>query len=111
MKNKYFLIATVAVVVGMSACNKNVDVRSLPDFEPLTLDSVGGNWKTVLLTDGGEVSIPAPEPVTSPAYIAELNKILEMQSQLTAADRAVIDRWKNSGIIKWNEKARELVSK
>jgi len=111
MKNKFFIIAAIAALSGVASCNKNIDVRTLEDFEPLTLDSTGGNWKTILLTDGGEVSISAPDAVTSPAYIAELNKIVEAQSQINSADRTAIDKWKNSGIILWNEKARELVAK
>jgi len=98
-------------LIAGAACNKTVDQRAVQGFEPTTIDNNGGNWKTILLSNGGEVAIAAPDATGSAAYQAEINTILNLQSNLSAADKASIEKWKNSGVIKWNEMARQLVAK
>jgi hypothetical protein len=107
--NKYFLIAGAFILV--TACNKDITERSTPSFEPATTDANGGNWKTILLTSGAEISIPAPDAVNSTAYQAELAQVEQMQAALSTSDQKAIDNWKSSGIVKWNAVARELVAK
>jgi hypothetical protein len=97
--------------IAFAGCNKNIDERAVPAFEPTTVDNNGGNWKTVLLSSGAEVSVPAPDAITSAAYQTELNNIVQLQSQVNSTGKALINTWRNSGIVKWNEKARELVAK
>ena len=109
MRNKYFLLSLL--LLAFAGCNKHIDERFVPAFEPATVDNNGGNWKTVLLSSGAEVVIPAPDAVNSAAYQAELNSVIQSQSNVSGIDKALINTWRSSGIIKWNEKARELVAK
>ena len=109
MRNKYYLfIITMLLALG---CDKTIDERYVPDFEPASIDNTGGNWKTVVLTSGSEVVVPAPDAITSAAYQAELNTIAQAQTTISEIDKVAINRWKSSGLIRWNEKARELVAK
>jgi hypothetical protein len=107
MKNiAIILIALVAV----SSCSKDVDERVVPEFESTSLDSTGGAWKTIHLASSSEINISAPEAISSPAYKAELDQIVSLQQSMSTEDSRIINTWKNSGVIKWNEVARELVS-
>ncbi|HSF45441.1 MAG TPA: vanadium-dependent haloperoxidase [Chitinophagaceae bacterium] len=94
----------------LSSCSKDVDERVVADFEPVSLDSTGGTWKTIHLASSADVSIPVPEAVNSTAYKAEIDQIVSMQQTMSAEDNRIVSRWKNSGVIRWNEVARELVA-
>lgn len=108
MKKNLLIIATLTAII---ACNKSVDQRFVPTFEPTSIEQNGGNWKTILLANGSEPSIPAPDATNSPAYQAELAQIAQKQAALSTSDQALIDDWKGSGMIKWNAMARQLVAK
>ena len=109
LKNKYPVAIIFALII--SSCNKNITERVVPDFEPTTIDALGGSWKTIVLTDGSEPTIAAPDAVNSTNYQTELTNIVQLQSNLSAADKQLIDTWKSSGVVKWNTLARDLVAK
>jgi hypothetical protein len=103
-------LTIAALIITMISCNKDIEQREVPAFEPVQLDTAGGKWKTVHLVSGAEIPVVAPESVTSVSYKAELDEIVSLQASLTADDNRRIQTWKNSGVIKWNEVARELVA-
>ncbi|TAH01123.1 MAG: hypothetical protein EAZ17_05340 [Sphingobacteriales bacterium] len=103
-------LTIAALIIAMISCNKDIEQREIPAFEPVQLDTLGGIWRTVHLTSGAEIPVLAPESVTSASYRAELDQIVSLQTGLTADDNRRIQTWKNSGVIKWNEVARELVA-
>jgi hypothetical protein len=107
--NLYILFA--AALLLFTACNKSITERTEPAFEPTTIDVNGGNWKTITLINGGEAATAAPDAANSPAYAAELNEIVQLQTSISAADNQLVNNWKKSGITKWNAVARELVAK
>ncbi len=107
MKNITIIIITLIIA---SSCSKDVEQRVIPEFEPLTLDSTGGTWKTIHLASSADIPVNAPEKVSSTAYKAELDQILSMQQGMTPEDSRIVNSWKNSGVIRWNEVARELVA-
>ena len=107
MKNLLYIIIAFLV---LSSCSKDVDERVVADFEPVKLDSTGGTWKTIHLASSADIAVPVPEEVSSTAYKAELDQILSMQQGMTSEDNRIVSRWKNSGVIRWNEVARELVA-
>jgi membrane-associated phospholipid phosphatase len=107
--NHYTLFA--ASVLLFTACNKDIKERTAPEYESQSIDASGGNWKTVVLVNGGEAVAASPDVVSSAAYTAELNEIVQLQTNISAADNQLINDWKSSGVIKWNAVARELVAK
>jgi len=106
MKN----IFAAGLVIMMISCNKDVVERTIPSFEPISLDTAGGSWKTVHLTGSAEITVAAPESVNAGTYKAELDQIVSLQASAGASDNRLVSQWKNSGVIRWNEVARELVA-
>jgi hypothetical protein len=103
-------ISIIVTLFFLAACSKEISQRSLPDFEPASLDQNGGNWKPILLTAPTEILIEEPLAVNSAAYQQELTEIQDLQRSISSADKKSIEKWKNSGIIRWNETARKLVA-
>lgn len=103
-------ISIIIALFLLAACSKEISQRSLPDFEPASLDQNGGNWKPILLAAPTEIQIEEPLAVNSAAYQQELTEIQDLQRSISSADKKSIEKWKNSGIIRWNEIARELVA-
>lgn len=105
---KYIYIISVLFVLG--SCNKDVDERIIQEFEPVSLDTLGGNWKTIHLASSAEINLAAPQAVNSATYRAEIDQVVALQQGLSSEENKMINRWKNSGVIRWNEIARELVA-
>ena len=78
---------------------------------PASTDINADTWKPVLITDASVYTVPAPDAVTSPAYVADLNEIKGYQAGLTSAQRAIIDYWSAGAVLRWNEILRNLVAK
>ncbi|ULQ56199.1 phosphatase PAP2 family protein [Flavihumibacter rivuli] len=107
--NKLFALLAGAGIF-MAACSKNVEERVTPTFEPTTTESNGGNWKTLLIGNPESIAIPAPADINSNAYQQELADIKAAQASLSDEEKELINQWKGSGLIKWNEVAREMVA-
>lgn len=103
-------LIVAGMVMMMISCNKDIIERSVPAFEPLSLDTAAGKWKTVHLASGSEIAVAAPEAPGSAAYKAEIEQIISLQGNLSGEDKKTIEKWKSSGVIKWNEVARGLVA-
>jgi PAP2 superfamily len=103
-------IFAAAMVIIMISCNKDIVEREVPVFEPSSLDTSAGKWKTVHLASGSDILISAPDAVNTAAYKAEMDQIVALQAGISREDEQKINAWKGSGVIKWNEVARELVS-
>lgn len=108
-KQQIFFLLFIAAF--FSACNKNIEQRAVPNFDPASIEAAGGAWKTVLLTNSGEVTVPAPDATGSASYQSEVANIIQLQTSLTASDKKSIDDWSGSGIIKWNAMASKLVAR
>lgn len=111
----YLLCAGGVITAVLFSCGKfsGVEGRTsgIAALKPAKLDSNAGTWKPVLLAGPTDISVPAPDPVSSPLYIADLNEIKSLQQSLTKADQANIAYWGAGGVLRWNEILRELVSK
>ncbi|MCF1716448.1 phosphatase PAP2 family protein [Flavihumibacter sp. RY-1] len=103
-------ISIIVTLFLLAACSKEISQRSLPDFEPASLDQNGSNWKPILLAAPTEILIEEPLAVNSAVYQQELTEIQDLQRSISSTDKKSIEKWKNSGIIRWNEIARELVA-
>lgn len=109
-KTKYIILAGILVTGMIAGCSKEVEQRSLPAFEPETIENNGGNWKTIVIGDPSGIEVAAPAEAGSAEYQAELAHIADLQSNISNEEKEAINKWKNSGVIRWNEIARKLVA-
>ena len=82
-----------------------------PDLAAAGPDANAGNWKLIVLNSPTQVSVPAPTPVTDPAYLAEIADLKQAQSRITPGQRETLDDWSRGGTIRWNELLLEMVAK
>ncbi|HEY9197627.1 MAG TPA: phosphatase PAP2 family protein [Mucilaginibacter sp.] len=96
-----------------TSCKKDIVDRTLqyPALSPAKLDLDAENWKPVLVNDFSTLTITAPDAVTSPAYLADINEIKAMQKGLTDDQRSSIKYWSAGAVLRWNEIMRQLVAK
>lgn len=90
------------------------DLPTMADYEAYAwsgLDETGGDCRPILLGDPTDIAVPAPEAVTSSAYLAELADVKARNASLSDADRENMAYWTNNPVIRWNEIALELVAK
>jgi PAP2 superfamily len=116
MKSKLFstiVILFFALVLLPISCKDISTKEVLTAQTPTNIDPTAGSWKYVFLTPTNITALaPAvPTAVTSDAYKAELAKIKDLQSKLTATQRQAIDYWKVGGVLRWNQIFRELVAR
>jgi hypothetical protein len=111
MKNLSLIITTTAAILLYSCSKEIISDNYYPALDFINPDTAAKSWKPVLLTAPDEFAISAPVSVSSPDYLAELNELTGWQSNITAAQRQIIDYWNAGGVLRWNEILRELVAK
>ncbi len=95
----------------LSGCGKGISPsQPLPTLVPANLDAGAGNWKMIALSGPTQIAVPAPAPVASGAYQAELAQIKTAQASLTDAQRSGLAYWSAGGVLRWNQILRELVA-
>lgn len=107
------VLAAVAIAVPVASCDKSIvePGASLPPIEAAAVDVGAGSWKMIVLTGPDQVVVPDPAPVTSAAYVAELQAVKSAQANMTDAQRAAVSYWTGAGVLRWNEIERELVAR
>ena len=110
--HKFTLVALLAPVFLVS-CNKNVidPTSKYTALSPANIDLNADTWKPILVTDPTVFTVAAPDAVTSPAYVKDLNEIKGYQSGLTSDQQAIINYWSAGAVLRWNEILRDLVAK
>lgn len=95
------------------ACKKDIQEVNMayPKLEPIKGDEKAGNWKPILLTSPNEVACPAPVSINSARYQGEILEILDLQKNISDAQRTSIRYWSAGAVLRWNEIMRELVAK
>jgi uncharacterized protein (TIGR03437 family) len=73
-------------------------------------DADAGKWQMIVLTDPAQIPVPAPTPVTDPAYQAELAAVKAAQAQMATGQSKAISYWSAGGVVRWNEIVLELVA-
>lgn len=116
MKNKFtpFLLLTCFGLCAslLVSCEKDLPVRAnYSDYQFSGLDENGGAWNTILLSGPDQISIPAPEDVSSNAYLDELSALKTATANLSGSQMEAIEYWTNNPVLRWNEIALELVAK
>ncbi len=112
MKKLNAFIYTLILCAAIS-CKKDIieQTEGIAALNPTTTDANAGDWKTILLSSGAEIDVPAPLPIANPLYVAELNEIKGLQQNITKDQQKEIDYWAAGGVLRWNEIMRELVAK
>jgi hypothetical protein len=97
----------------ISSCKKDITDRTslYPALAPANIDLNADTWKPVLVTDFSVLNISAPDAITSPAYVADINEIKALQRSLTDDQKASIKYWSAGSVLRWNEILRDLVAK
>lgn len=106
-------IAIIGAIVFLWSCKKAIVDRTTlyPALAPTNIDANADTWKPVLITDASIFNVAAPDAVTSPAYVADLNEIKGAQRSLTDDQKAIIKYWSAGAVLRWNEILRDLVAK
>ncbi|QKZ11130.1 PA-phosphatase [Spirosoma sp. KUDC1026] len=112
MKNYKQIVFVCALALSLAGCKEPaINEGILPLYEPATVDAGGGNWQTIVLTSGAEVSVPAPLAVTSTSYQNELAELKNTLYSIDPAKSTSVNYWGTGGVVRWNQIARLLVSK
>jgi hypothetical protein len=114
MKTKilHILTLTLAVCIFATSCKKDIVERNelFPALAPANLDLNADTW-TPILTGTTTFTVAAPDAITSPNYLADVNEIKSYQKNLTDEQRKIIKYWSAGSVLRWNEILRELVAK
>ncbi|MFM8349109.1 MAG: PA-phosphatase, partial [Bacteroidota bacterium] len=109
---RYFLLFMLLFIAGCESIIQ--DEIFAPRNVALPADADAITWT---LMPGGpllaynQISVPAPEAVSSAAYQAELATIQGKQKYITSEQRKAIEKWSTGGILQWNRFMRELVAR
>jgi hypothetical protein len=108
---RYFLPIICLMLIAVIGCNDVPSSQQLKKLETTNIDADAGNW-TYILPAVVNVNAPAaPAAATSPAYLAELQTIKDLQAGLNDPQKEAIEYWSAGGILRWNEILRGLVAK
>lgn len=114
MKTNVYLLSmlTAALCVVSTSCDKSIeDQEQLPALVQVDIDADAGTWQMVFMTSPDQVPVAPPADVNADAYKAELAAIKDAQSKLTKSQREAIDYWNGGGVLRWNQKFRDLVAR
>lgn len=95
---------SLCIAAIFSACKETP--TSVTNDQTVFIEKDGGNWKTIVLPSAESISISAPANSA-----ADLQEIINFQSNATLETGANINYWNGGAIVRWNEVARELVIK
>src|SRR5215212_2432686 len=111
--SRLIALAAVGVLLPVASCDKSIvePSASLPPIEAANVDAGAGAWKMIVLTAPEQVVVAEPAPVTSTAYLAEVQAVKTVQANMSDAQRAAVQYWTGAGVLRWNEIERELVAR
>lgn len=111
MKNKNLLLLVSLIFIFIS-CEKDLSTYyDYQGYEFSSQDPNGGTWVPILIGSGDEISIPAPDSISSTGYQQELSDLKLAMDKKTAAEEKAVTYWTQNPIIRWNEIALELIAK
>src|SRR5437667_5844135 len=101
MRNK-ILLPALAVLLTMTACNKDVSNRTadLPALNPADQDVNAGSWKTMLLSRPDSFGVAAPAATNSTGYAADILELKGYQKSMTSAQGAAIKYWSAGAVLR-----------
>jgi len=107
-----FIAFTFLLLAGCEAIEQ--DEQFKPRSVAAPADADAATWVLIPgagLTTVNQITVAAPDAVSSAAYQAELETIRNSQKQISGEQRKSIDRWNSGGILQWNRFMRELVAR
>jgi hypothetical protein len=105
------LSLALAVVAGLTACDKTIEESLRTAYTPTSVDATAGTWKTYVLTSPTEMTIAVPTSTTSADYIAEIATLKQASASLTSNQQEAVVYWGTGAVYRWNEIARELAAR
>jgi membrane-associated phospholipid phosphatase len=106
------LIAVIPLLAFQLSCDRVVQpTEVLPVLSPASVDADAGSWRMLVLSSPTQITVPAPAPVASDAYRAELAAVRTAQAGMTAAQRRTTEFWNGGGVLRWNQTMRALVAR
>lgn len=102
---------TTGIVLGIAACNKDIEEPQRVGYAPANVDDKAGTWKTYLLTSSSEINVPTPTAVTSTEYVAEMAALKGLATNLSQEQKEAVVYWGAGAVYRWNEIARELAAR
>ena len=110
--NKISSLLLISALVAFSSCEK--DTPRYLEFENYAFtdpDADGGSWTPVLLNQGSEIGVDAPDAADSEAYQAELAATKTAMEEATGEQKNAVRYWTANPVIRWNEVALGLIAK
>lgn len=112
MKISVLCITLACLFLGLSGCREPVINEGIqPLSEPTTTDANGGNWRTITLMSGADITVPQPAAVASDAYQKELTDVKNGLLGTNPEQNTAVNYWATGGVHRWNQIARQLVAK
>ncbi len=109
---KFNISLFIFFLLFSTSCDKSItNKEELTAFLPASIDAQAGKWKTAVLANATEISIPEPASVQSAEYKNELAQLKTSMSQLTDKQKEAINYWSGGVTLRWNQIMRELVAK
>ncbi|MFN7116654.1 MAG: phosphatase PAP2 family protein [Saprospiraceae bacterium] len=108
----YKITFVCALIFLLQACAED-EVQG-PDYnilQPGAEERSAGNWKTTLDFAVNSITIPAPEATNSAAVQSEIAEVEQLAANLDGKQRELIEKWGSGAVLRWNEIARQLVTK
>ncbi|HEX9187923.1 MAG TPA: PA-phosphatase, partial [Vicinamibacteria bacterium] len=105
-------VLLLAAALLAASCGKDVPtLETLSPASPAAADANAGTWRMLVLSGPTQIPVPAPAPVSSASYLAEIDAIKAAQATITDAQRQAIDYWAGGSVLRWNQVMRELVAR
>src|SRR5476651_282749 len=97
-------LMVLGALIFFGSCKKAVIDRTTlyPALAPANVDLNADSWKPVLITNPAVFTVAAPDALTSPAYVADINEIKASQSSLSDDQKAIITYWSAGAVLRWN---------
>ncbi|TWR31399.1 phosphatase PAP2 family protein [Mucilaginibacter pallidiroseus] len=106
------LLYILLAAASLTSCKKDIVERNevFPALAPNNIDANADAW-TPILTASSTFTVAAPDAITTPNYLADLNEIKSYQKNLTQEQKDIIKYWSAGSVLRWNEILRDLVAK
>ena len=113
MKNiRYIAFLLFLAIAGCESITQDESFQ--PRTVALPTDADAATWTLIPsagLTTIDQISVAAPDAVSSDAYKLELETIRNKQKYITDQQKDAIRYWNSGGILRWNQFMRKLVAR